>query len=133
MIDLKCASEIGLMKLGRAIADQRAVELILNCQSAAMKIYLGIFAVVIAPLAEEFVFRGLIFSGLKKIGWPKCAWLVTSLLFAAIHASAPVFLPLFVLALGLTWLYQETEGLLAPVLAHSAFNAANLLLLAVAS
>jgi membrane protease YdiL (CAAX protease family) len=129
MIDLKCLSDVALTKLGRAVDDQRAVEMLLNTKSAALKIYLGFFAVFIAPLAEEFVFRGLIFSGLKKIGWPKCAWLVTSLLFAAIHASAPVFLPLFVFALALTWLYETTEGLLAPVLAHSAFNAANLGLL----
>jgi len=38
-------------------------------------------------------------------------------------------LPLFVLALALTWLYEKTGGLLAPVLAHSLFNVANLLLL----
>jgi membrane protease YdiL (CAAX protease family) len=37
-----------------------------------------------------------------------------------------------VFALALTWLYEKTEGLLAPVLAHSAFNAANLLLLVIA-
>jgi membrane protease YdiL (CAAX protease family) len=52
-----------------------------------------------------------------------------SFLFALIHLNAPIFLPLFALALALTWLYEKTEGLLAPVLAHSLFNAANLLLL----
>ena len=56
-------------------------------------------------------------------------WFVASLLFAAIHGSAPVFLPLFVFALALTWLYERTEGLLAPMLAHGLFNAANLIIL----
>ena len=37
-----------------------------------------------------------------------------------------LFLPLFVLALALTWLYDKTEGLLAPFMAHSLFNLANL-------
>ena len=132
MFALKFFSDLALRKLGWPVEDQRAVELILNAKSLGLKIYLGFFAVVIAPLAEEFVFRGLIFSGLKKLGWPKCAWLATSILFAAIHASAPIFLPLFVFALALTWLYEKTEGLLAPVLAHSAFNAANLALLVIA-
>jgi membrane protease YdiL (CAAX protease family) len=38
-------------------------------------------------------------------------------------------LPLFVFALALTWLYQKTGGLLAPMLAHALFNATNLGLL----
>ena len=132
MIDLKCLSDIVLTRLGHTLEDQRAVELILSAKSGGLKIYLGIFAVVIAPLAEEFIFRGLLVSGCKKIGWPKCGAVVVSLLFAAIHTSAPVFLPLFVFALALTWLGEQTGGLLAPVLAHSAFNAANLALLVIA-
>jgi membrane protease YdiL (CAAX protease family) len=54
-----------------------------------------------------------------------------SFLFALIHLSAPNFLALFALALALTWLYEKTEGLLAPVMAHGLFNAANLVLLLV--
>jgi membrane protease YdiL (CAAX protease family) len=132
MFALKMLSEMLLRALGWPLEDQRAVELILNCKSTGLKLYLGIFAVVIAPAAEEFLFRGLIFSGFKKAGWPVSGWLVTSLLFALIHGSAPVFLPLFAFALALTWLYEKTDGLLAPVLAHSAFNAANLALLVIA-
>ena len=36
-----------------------------------------------------------------------------------------ILVPLFVLALTLTWLYEETDNLLAPILAHSLFHAAN--------
>jgi membrane protease YdiL (CAAX protease family) len=131
MFDLKCFSDIVLTRLGRGIEDQRAVAMILAAKSPWLKIYLGFFAVILAPLAEEFIFRGLLFSGFKKVGWPKCGWIVVSLLFAFIHASAPIFLPLVVFALALTWLYEKTEGLLAPVLAHSLFNAANLGLLVI--
>ena len=129
MFALKLFSEMTLRKLGWPLEDQRAVELILSCHSTGLKIYLGIFAVIIAPVAEEFLFRGLIFSGFKKAGWPVSGWLVTSLLFALIHGSAPIFLPLFAFALALTWLYEKTDGLLAPMLAHGAFNAINLALL----
>jgi membrane protease YdiL (CAAX protease family) len=132
MFTLKLSSELVMGWLGLPVEDQRAVDLLLNCHSSRLKIYLGFFAVVIAPIAEEFIFRGLLYSGLKKLGWPKCAWLVTSVLFAAIHGSLPIFLPLVAFALALTWLYEKTEGLLAPVLAHSAFNAANLALLVIA-
>ena len=129
MLGLKLVSEIVLQKFGWKIEDQRAVEMFGNVKSVGLKVYLGFFAVIIAPMAEEFIFRGVLFSSIQKLGWPKCAWLVPSLLFALIHNNAPIFVPLFAFALALTWLYQKTGGLLAPMLAHSLFNATNLVLL----
>jgi membrane protease YdiL (CAAX protease family) len=131
MLGLKYVSECFMRKVGWPVEDQRAVELILNAKSAGLKIYLGFFAVVLAPLAEEFIFRGMLFSGAKKLGWPKSGWIGASLLFALVHGSAPIFLPLFAFGLALTWLYEKTEGLLAPFAAHSLFNAANLIILLV--
>ncbi len=133
MLGLKIFSELALHKMGWKIEDQRAVEMFGNVKSVGLKVYLGFFAVVIAPIAEEFIFRGVLFSSLHKLGWPKCAWIVPSLLFALIHNSAPIFLPLLFFALVLTWLYQKTGGLLAPILAHSLFNATNLGLLFLAT
>jgi membrane protease YdiL (CAAX protease family) len=132
MFGLKYISALALHKMGWAVEDQRAVEMFSSVKSTWLQIYLGFFAVVLAPLGEEFVFRGLLFSAAKKLGRPWVVWVGwvgVSLLFAFIHFSAPIFLPLFVLALALTWLYEKTEGLLAPIVAHSLFNAANLGLL----
>ncbi len=88
-------------------------------------VYLGVFAVVIAPVAEEFIFRGMLFPFVKQLGFPKLAWFGVSALFALIHLNAPTFVPLFVFALALTWLYEWTDNLLAPITAHALFNAAN--------
>ena len=71
--------------------------------------YLGLFAVVIAPVAEEFIFRGVLFPFVKQLGWPGWRGLASSLIFAFIHLNAPTFVPLFVLALALTWLYERTN------------------------
>ncbi len=129
---LKAISEILMQKLHWPVADQRAVELIVSAKTPWLSAYMVVFAVVLAPLGEEFFFRGLLFSTAKRFGWPRLGWLGVSGLFALIHLNAPTFLPLFVLALALTWLCEKTGGLLAPVLAHSLFNTANLLLLLVA-
>ena len=129
MFGLKALSEIALQQLHWPVADQRAVELVLSAKTPWLGAYLVFFAVVLAPLGEEFFFRGLLFSTAKRFGWPKLGWWGVSFLFALIHLNAPTFLPLFVLALALTWLYEKTGGLLAPILAHSLFNAANLVLL----
>ncbi len=55
-----------------------------------------------------------------------------SFLFALIHGSAAIFIPLFALALALTWLYEKTGNLLAPIVVHGLFNAVNLVLLILA-
>ena len=118
MFGLKYVSVLILEHFGWSVEEQRAVEMFSNIKSVWLRIYLGFFAVVLAPLAEEFVFRGLLFSAAKKLGGPWVFWLGwvgVSLVFALIHASAPIFLPLFVLALALTWLYETTGGLLAPI------------------
>jgi len=118
-----------LERLGWPREDQRAVELIVNAKSAWLRGYLAFFAMVLAPVSEEFMFRGVLFPFIKQLGWPKLAWFGVSFLFALIHVNAPTLLPLFVFALVLTWLYQKTDCLLAPIFAHSLFNTANLVIL----
>ena len=61
--------------------------------------------------------------GALLIAW--LAWFGVSALFALIHVNLPTFVPLFALALALTWLYERTDNLLAPIIAHALFNAAN--------
>jgi membrane protease YdiL (CAAX protease family) len=118
-----------LKKLGWTVEDQAAVKLFTDAKSAWTIVYLGVFAVVIAPVAEEFIFRGMLFPFIKQLGWPRLAWFGTSFLFALIHLNAPTFVPLFAFALALTWLYERTDNLLAPITAHALFNATNLAVL----
>ncbi len=113
---LQNLSVLMLMKLGFPPESQRAVEMLLDARSRWALAYFVFFAVVIAPVAEEFVFRGMLFPLGRELGRPKLAWFGVSLLFALIHFDAAIFLPLFVLALLLTWLYQRTGCLLASVL-----------------
>ncbi len=128
ILDLEFVSEITLKKMHWPVESQEAVKMILDAPPG-IRVYLAIFATVLAPVAEEFFFRGLLFSTAKQFGWPKLGWLGVSFLFAAMHVNAPTFLPLFALALALTWLCEKTDGLLAPIIAHSLFNLANLVLL----
>jgi membrane protease YdiL (CAAX protease family) len=132
VLPLNYCSEAALQKIGWQPKSQEAVELLLGAPLWPTGIYLGIFAVVLAPVAEEFIFRGVLFPFVKQLGWPKLAWFGVSLLFALIHGSVAIIIPLFVLALALTWLYEKTGNLLAPIVVHGLFNAANLALLILA-
>ena len=118
-----------LEKLGQPREDQMAVLMLMKSKSWWVTAYFGVFAIVIAPVAEEFIFRGMLFPFVRQLGFPKLAWFGVSGLFALIHMNAPTFVPLFVFALALTWLYEKTDNLLAPITAHALFNATNFLLL----
>ncbi len=75
------------------------------------------------------LFRGIIYPAIKQSGFPRAALWGTSLLFALIHLNLANFVPLVVLALMLTWLYERTDNLLASIAAHGTFNAANVIYL----
>lgn len=80
---------------------------------------------VLAPIAEEFFFRGFFFTALRSWRgmWP--AALVTGLVFGSIHAgsSDPAFLlPLAALGLGLCLLYVVTGSLYPCIAAHALNN-----------
>jgi len=126
---LQGASVYVLEKLGWSHEDQAAVEMLLSAKEWFVTAYFGVFAIVIAPVAEEFIFRGMLFPFVKQLGFPKLAWFGVSALFALIHFNAATFVPLFALALALTWLYEHTDNLLAPITAHALFNGANLVVL----
>ncbi len=80
---------------------------------------------VVAPIGEEFLFRGFIFTALRNWRglWP--AALITGLLFGAVHAgSAPALdlLPLAALGFGLCLLYRATGSLYPCIAAHCINN-----------
>jgi membrane protease YdiL (CAAX protease family) len=120
---------LALQKIGWHPETQTAVQLLNGAPWWPTGIYLAFFAVVLAPVAEEFIFRGVLFSLVKNLGYPKLAWIGVSLLFALIHGDAGIFAPLFFLALALTWLYEKTENLLASIITHALFNGVNLVAL----
>jgi len=124
---LQQASAIMLEKIGFSPEAETAVMLLAGAKSWWTRVYLGLFAVAIVPVAEEFIFRGVLYPFVKQLGYPRCAWVGVSFLFALIHMDAAALVPLFVLALALTWLYERTDTLLAPIAAHSLFNVANLI------
>jgi len=126
---LKHASVLVLGKIGWPPEEQTAVMLLAGAQSWWIRVYLGVFAVVMAPVAEEFIFRGVLYPFVKQLGSPRYALFGINAIFALIHMDAATLVPLFALALALTWLYERTDNLLAPITAHSLFNVANLVVL----
>lgn len=124
-LGLQSASGLVLEHLQVKAHEQDAVHVLRVTQSWADRLLLGLSAILVAPAAEEILFRGILYPATKRLGFPGLALWGTSVLFGAIHLNLVTFVPLTVLALGLCWLYEKTNNLLAPISAHALFNAVN--------
>jgi membrane protease YdiL (CAAX protease family) len=115
--------------LGIKLPAQDAVFVLRLADSWPDRIALGLVAVVLAPLAEEGLFRGVFYPAIKGFGYPQAALWLTSAVFALIHLNALSFVPLLVLAVVLTKLYERTGNLLTCIACHATFNLFNFLML----
>lgn len=86
-------------------------------------------AVILAPLVEEMVFRGMLLDAMRRQWGDRIGVYGSSLIFAAVHVSAYALPPIFVLSIVLSRLYIRRQTLWASVFAHSAFNAIGIAIL----
>ena len=127
-----CASLIMQIVLRQGAQEQELVTLFKNAahdSNSAGVTRILIAGAVVAPICEEFLFRGFFYVVFKRyIGAPLSA-LITSALFAAFHVNLTAFPSLVLLALCLTIAFEATGSLLVPVTMHALFNGAQLGLL----
>jgi membrane protease YdiL (CAAX protease family) len=86
-------------------------------------VWIAVLAIAAAPLVEEFLFRGLIFRGLRRSWGLTASVLAAAGLFAAAHPPLS-FVPVFSLGVAAAIAFERSGWLLAPVLAHALYNAA---------
>ena len=78
---------------------------------------------IVAPAAEEIVFRGLLFGYLRRWGVP-AAVLISTALFAAIHPGAALPVTQIVGGVVFAVAYQASKSLVAPMIIHMLGNLA---------
>lgn len=97
------------------------------------RVLMRIGVVVLVPLTEEVLYRGLIFRNLWQTS-KVAAYLISMLAFAAIHVMgyigsesvatlAVCFLQYLPAGLCLAWTYTKADNLFAPVVVHAIVNA----------
>ena len=90
--------------------------------SMAARWVVAIFAVVVAPMQEEFLFRGYLYGVMRRYAGPAVGTILNAALFAAIHVHLPSFGGLFALAVCLTLAYEWSGSLFVPMAMHAMFN-----------
>jgi membrane protease YdiL (CAAX protease family) len=86
-------------------------------------------AIIVAPVGEELLFRGVLYGFIKQRGHPRLALWISAVVFAAVHGNAVGFLFFIFLSMILVALYEQTKNILTPILLHALFNAVNFTLI----
>ena len=89
----------------------------------------GIIIILLAPIIEEVVFRGLFYAALKSYFPWIVSLIFSSVVFSLIHENILAFTLLFSLSLVLTFIYELYGKLFYPILIHSCFNITMLFLI----
>jgi membrane protease YdiL (CAAX protease family) len=89
----------------------------------------AVFVVAVAPPAEEFVFRGVLLSGLRRSMGVVLAGAVVTVLFVASHATEalgywPAWVSIAFLCVLTITVRCTSQSLLPPLILHTIYNAA---------
>lgn len=107
---------------------QPIVDMLMKEKEVPILVYSSIFAAVAGPIMEEIFFRGFMYNAFKKrigIFW---GILFTSSVFSLLHAHLVGFLPILILGIVLTYLYEKTGSLVPSMTVHILHNLASLLM-----
>jgi membrane protease YdiL (CAAX protease family) len=115
---------------GNGSSKQNIVELFSGSRTIEQRIMIIVFAVAIAPVAEEFLFRFFLYGVLKRYFGRFLGMTVNALLFAAAHTHLPSFVPLFILGSCFTIAYEWSGSILVSMTMHALFNSLSLTALA---
>lgn len=104
---------------------EKVLEQLGTNEAASLLVLSAALTCVIAPICEEVLFRGYMFTALRNWHgtWP--AAVITGLVFGAVHAaSAPALdlVPLATLGFGLCVLYRYSGSLYPGIVTHSLNN-----------
>ncbi|MGB9475931.1 MAG: CPBP family intramembrane glutamic endopeptidase [Candidatus Udaeobacter sp.] len=115
---------------GGGSSRQNIVEFFSGSRTIQQRVMIIVFAVAVAPVVEEFLFRFFIYGVLKRYFGRLLGVMFSALLFAAAHAHLPSFAPLFVLGSCFAIAYEWSGSLLVSMAMHSLFNSLTLTALA---
>lgn len=83
-------------------------------------------AVIVAPVTEEFLVRGMWLRGYTKHYKPWVGVVISSVIFGLLHLNLPQFVGATMSGLLLGWAYIKTNSIMLPMLIHAVHNSLSL-------
>lgn len=84
--------------------------------------------IVLAPVIEEWIFRGFLWYTLSNVFNEKIVLFLVSIIFAACHLDPTLVIGLLPISFFLGWLKMTTGGVKQSIIAHIAHNATGVLI-----
>lgn len=82
----------------------------------------ALLVVVLGPIGEEILFRGMIYTSLRKRRGKLASIILSSIFFAFVHGQFIHFFPIFLIALILAYLYENTGSIVSSITLHVSVN-----------
>lgn len=101
---------------------QTAEEIVGSAQSPGEIAVYFVLVCVLAPIAEEVIFRGYVYGGLRRFLPARHAIILGAALFAGVHLNSDAFLVIALIGALLCLLYERTRSLLPGMIAHGLHN-----------
>jgi membrane protease YdiL (CAAX protease family) len=126
-----------LTAVGLPVEQQDLLKIFIQTDSTPMLVLMIGLATVVAPVAEELLFRATIFRYVRTRVPRWIALVIPGLIFAALHVNwtsrnlegLPSFVPLVTLAVIFSIAYERTGRIGTAMVAHGLFNFHTILLL----
>ena len=91
-------------------------------------IYIQILtAIILGPIVEELIFRGLMYIRLKRMFGVGVASVVTGIMFGLIHGNVSQGIYAFLFSFAAIFVYEKFKNIAAPIIFHMAANAISVL------
>ncbi len=117
---------LATQKIAKSTDDVQGIVRLFQTGSVQDRWAIVVSAAIFAPVAEEMLFRGVIYGVAKRYGGMFAALIFNAAFFAFVHGHLPAIGGLFVLAICLTLAYEYSGSLYVPIAMHATFNALNL-------
>jgi len=98
------------------------LRVIVEYENLPLRVLTIFFAVLLTPIFEEFLFRGLLQSFLRNMGLgPWQSIIFVSIIFSALHPLMH-FPALMILSMAMGYAYEKSNSILRPIFIHLIFN-----------
>jgi membrane protease YdiL (CAAX protease family) len=101
---------------------QTGERLLGGAHSTPARIMLFLLVCVAAPILEEMIFRGFVYSGLRRRAGVTGAVLTSAVLFGLVHMNPAALLPITLIGIVLAVLYERNLSLVPSIICHALHN-----------
>lgn len=128
-VGLYVAEAVLSVLMGERPPPQRVAQALAETQGLGLRVLAVVAVGIVAPFAEEVVFRGVSFRGLRRrLGFFPAAALSAGL-FSLAHLDLQHVLQLFVVGIVLAWTVERSGSILPGILLHAGINLTSLLVI----